>query len=239
MFEKPPTNTAVVVISGGMDSTVLLHHLRHKVENVFAISINYGQRHGKELECAKAQCAALNVPHVVVDLADAVLPLLQGSSLTSKDVDVPEGHYSAENMKATVVPNRNMLMLALAAAYGISKTKEGESFYLAYGAHAGDHDIYPDCRQQFTAALGQALALCDWKTPILYTPFVTKTKADIAKLGAEMAVDFSKTWTCYKGLDKACGKCGTCVERLEAFEVSGLVDPLEYEDREYWKTVTK
>lgn len=235
---QPPVNTAVCIISGGMDSTVLLHFLRHKHPRVFALSINYGQRHAKELECAKWQCEQLGVEHHIVDLADALNPLLQGSSLTSKDIAVPEGHYAADNMKATVVPNRNMIMLAIAAGYGISRTPDREGLYLAYGAHAGDHDIYPDCRQDFTAALGRALALCDWKTVMLYTPFVQKTKADIAKLGYDMGVDFAHTWTCYKGGEKACGRCGTCVERLEAFAKVGLEDPLEYEDREYWKTVT-
>lgn len=230
---------AVCIISGGMDSTVLLHHLRHKYKNVFAISINYGQRHAKELECAAWQCNELGVEHHIVDLAEALNPLLQGSSLTSKDIDVPEGHYAAENMKSTVVPNRNMIMLAIAAGYGLSRIKENDGIYLAYGAHAGDHDIYPDCRQSFTAALGQALALCDWKQVVLYTPFVPKTKADLVKLGHEMGVDFAHTWTCYKGGDQACGKCGTCVERLEAFAKAGIEDPIVYEDRSYWRTVTK
>lgn len=238
MFERQ-TNTAVCIISGGMDSTVLLHFLRHKYPRVFALSINYGQRHAKELECAAWQCKELGVEHQVVNLSEALNPLLQGSSLTSSDMEVPEGHYAADNMKATVVPNRNMIMLAIAAGYGISKTPDNENLYLAYGAHAGDHDIYPDCRQSFTAALGQALALCDWKSVLLYTPFIEKSKADIVKLGTEMGVDFSHTWTCYKGHDQACGRCGTCVERLEAFAKQGIEDPLTYEDRDYWKTVTK
>lgn len=234
-----PAKTAVCIISGGMDSTVLLHYLRHKVPNVIAVSINYGQRHKKELDCAAWQCEQLAVKHTVLDLSGVLSGLLPGSSLTDKSVDVPEGHYAADNMKSTVVPNRNMVMLALAASIGIAETPNGESLYLAYGAHAGDHDIYPDCRQEFTGALGKALALCDWKPVLLYTPFVTKTKAELVTLGTELGVDFSHTWTCYKGGEKACGRCGTCVERLEAFHIAGVVDPVLYEDDQFWKGTVK
>lgn len=231
---------AVCIISGGLDSTTLLHTLKNDAEQVFAISINYGQRHKKELDCAREQCALLGIEHQIVDLSTVLRPLLSGSSLTDDTIEVPEGHYAADNMKATVVPNRNMMMLAIAAAYGISKcNKDDEYLYLAYGAHAGDHDIYPDCRKEFTDNLAKALLLCDWTGVRLYTPFISKTKAQIVKIGLDLGVNFSKTWTCYKGGGVACGKCGTCVERLEAFAQNGVEDPIAYEDREYWKTVTQ
>lgn len=232
---------AICIISGGMDSTTLLHGIvKTNIEGnqVFALSINYGQRHVKEIECAAEQCKILGVPHKVID-ASVLLSLLGGSSLTDDSIEVPEGHYAAENMKATVVPNRNMILLALAAGYGISLAGEDDSVLLAYGAHAGDHEIYPDCRKDFVEAMKKALGLADWKQVNLYAPFLDLSKADIVSAGTALGVDFSKTWTCYVGKEKACGRCGTCVERLEAFDKAGEVDPLEYEDREYWKTVTK
>lgn len=239
MVKEP--NIAVCIISGGMDSTVLLHYLNSLgvYTKIHAVSFDYGQRHTRELVCAKEQAKMLGVDWTLFDMTRVVGEFQAGSALLKGGVDMPEGHYAANNMKATVVPNRNMMMLSIAAGYGISKCEEGETFNLAYGAHAGDHDIYPDCRLEFTERLKAALLLCDWKTPYLVTPFIDKTKADIVKIGLDLGVDFSRTWTCYKGGDLACGKCGTCVERLEAFAKNSVQDPLEYEDREYWKTVTK
>lgn len=230
---------AVCIISGGMDSTTLLHQLAKQPGRdfeLFALSINYGQRHVKELACAAIQCAELGVRHKIVD-ATVLLSLLGGSSLTDDSVAVPEGHYAADNMKATVVPNRNMILLALAAGFGISQCGDDDSVLLAYGAHAGDHEIYPDCRFDFVEAMAKVLALADWKKVELYAPFLKLAKTDIVTIGANLGVDFAQTWTCYKGGEIACGKCGTCVERLEAFNTAGRVDPLEYEDRDYWRDV--
>lgn len=214
----------VAIYSGGMDSTVLLYHLRARGYDVAALSVDYGQRHRKELESARSICASLGLPHEVADMR-GITHLLQGSSLTTAGLEVPEGHYAEESMKATVVPNRNMIMLSVAIGYAISL----RAGYVAYGAHAGDHTIYPDCRPEFAAAVNTAAMLADWHRVELLSPFVKMTKAEIARLGAELSVPFGMTWSCYKGGERHCGRCGTCVERAEAFSLAGVPDPTDYE----------
>jgi len=217
---------AVVVLSGGMDSTTLLWDVvkRGKYDEVLALSIDYGQRHCKELVCAEATCQKLGVSHKIVDMSIIGKELLSGSSLTS-DIDVPEGHYEEESMKATVVPNRNMVLLSLSMGYAISQ--KAEAVY--YGAHAGDHAIYPDCRKEFVEAMQVVAQLCDWSKLNLFAPYIDIDKGDIAIKGKELGTDFSLSWTCYNGREKACGKCSACVERLEAFVKAGIEDPIEYE----------
>jgi len=214
---------AVVILSGGMDSTTLLYDAKHDGYDVSAISFNYGQKHKKELNVATKTCSKLDINHKILDLS--VLNLLAPSALTREDWDVPEGHYADENMKQTVVPNRNMVMLALSTSYAISKKAK----YLFYGVHSGDHAIYPDCRPDFYKYMQDAIMRADWHEILLRAPYIMKDKGDIVIRGKEIGVDYSLTWTCYKGRDKACGKCGSCVERLEAFEKAGIEDPLEYE----------
>mgnify|MGYP001296771572 CR=1 FL=1 len=214
---------SLVVHSGGMDSTVLLYQLLQAGDEVKALSINYGQRHSRELEAARALCAELGVEHRVADLS-GLSDLLAGSALTSSDIEVPEGHYAEDNMKATVVPNRNMILLSVAAGWAISSKYDR----IAYAAHSGDHAIYPDCRNEFAEALDGAIRLADWHEVSLYRPFVDMTKADIVSLGAKLGVPFEKTWSCYKGQDLHCGRCGTCVERREAFYLAGVEDPTTY-----------
>lgn len=215
----------VTIYSGGMDSTVLLYHLIAEGYDVRAISIDYGQRHRKELESARTICGTIGLRNEVGDLR-GITHLLGGSSLTDTKIDVPEGHYAAENMKATVVPNRNMIMLSVAIGYAITL----QAPYVAYGAHAGDHIIYPDCRPEFASAINTAAMLADWHQVELLRPFVRMTEAEIAKRGAELGVPFELTWSCYKGGGVHCGRCGTCVERREAFVLAGLADPTEYEE---------
>lgn len=215
----------ILVHSGGMDSTVLLYHLLDAGVEVRALSIDYGQRHKKELVLAKSVCEKLGVEHRVADLT-ALTPFLAGSSLTSDDVEVPDGHYAEENMKVTVVPNRNMIFLSVATAWAIST----KSDTVCYAAHSGDHAIYPDCREEFTAGMDHVMQLADWHLVKLDRPFVAMTKADVAKRGAELGVPFEETWSCYKGLDLHCGRCGTCVERREAFHLAGVIDPTSYAD---------
>ncbi len=151
-------------------------------------------------------------------------PLLAGSSLTSADVQVPLGHYAEESMKATVVPNRNMIMLAIAAGWAISTKADG----VAYAAHGGDHAIYPDCRPEFADAVDAALRLADWHEMRLLRPFVSLTKAQLVAKGIELGVPFADTWSCYQGGDQHCGECGTCIERREAFHLAGVPDPTSY-----------
>ena len=184
----------VLIYSGGLDSTVLLYDLLAAGHSVRALSINYGQRHQKELQAASCICQQLGIEHRVADIS-GIAPLLKGSSLTDDTIDVPEGHYEAESMKATVVPNRNMIMLSIAAGWAISEKADTVS----YAAHSGDHAIYPDCREKFTDALDTAIQLADWHEVSLYRPFIGKSKADIVKLGSTLKVPFEKTWSCYKG----------------------------------------
>jgi 7-cyano-7-deazaguanine synthase len=215
----------VMIYSGGLDSTVLLYHLRSQDYDLIALSVDYGQRHRKELDSAHSICHTMGIPHEVADLR-GITHLLKGSSLTDSEIDVPDGHYAEESMKVTVVPNRNMIMLSVAIGYAISIGAK----FVAYGAHAGDHTIYPDCRPEFAAAIDTAALLADWHQVELLRPFIRLTKAEIAKLGAELNVPFELTWSCYKGGEHHCGSCGTCVERAEAFNLAGLQDPTEYED---------
>ena len=214
---------SIIVYSGGMDSTVLLYRLAKDGDELKALSINYGQRHSKEIEYAESICKNLGVEHRVANL-ESLSELLSGSALTSDDLEVPEGHYAEDNMKATVVPNRNMILLSVAAGWAISS----EFDRVAYAAHSGDHAVYPDCRNEFADALDATIRLADWREVSLYRPFVDCAKADLVKLGAELGVPFEKTWSCYKGLDLHCGRCGTCIERREAFHLAGIHDPTYY-----------
>lgn len=214
----------VAIFSGGLDSTVMLYQLKAQGDEVLALSIDYGQRHRRELEHARHIAAALGVRWHLADLS-AIRPLIAGSSQTSDDIAVPHGHYAAENMKQTVVPNRNMIMLAVAAGWAMNSHADR----VAYGAHSGDHTIYPDCRPEFAEAMARAIALADWHHVSLHCPFLHLDKAGIVRVGADLGVDFRATWSCYAGGNLHCGLCGTCVERREAFAQAGIVDPTEYE----------
>ena len=221
--ELTKKSRVVAVVSGGLDSTVLLYDLAERCAEVKALSVNYGQRHVKELEFAKSICARLKISHEIADLR-GISHLLAGSSLTSKDIAVPDGHYAEETMKATVVPNRNMILVAVGAAWAISNKYDA----VAFAAHAGDHAIYPDCREEFAQALDKAVSLADWHSVTVARPFVTISKADIVRRGQKLGVPFEATWSCYKGGAIHCGTCGTCVERREAFSLAGVTDPTEY-----------
>lgn len=211
------------IISGGMDSVTMLHHLKASGHDVCGISFNYGQRHKKELEYARSACESVGASWEVCDLSN-LTPLLARSALTNDEINVPHGHYAAESMKATVVPNRNMIMLAVATGYAITL----ECDAVAYGAHFGDHAIYPDCRKEFADALNEAIKLCDWQSLELIRPFVEIDKTEIARIGGRLGIDYSKTWSCYEGQDIHCGKCGTCIERREALRDAGVKDPTVY-----------
>lgn len=214
----------VLIFSGGMDSCTLLYKLLSEGWEVFPLGVNYGQRHKKELICAREMCEELQLSYQIADMS-GITHLINNSSQTSTDKPVPLGHYSEESMKLTVVPNRNMLMLAMAAGYAINIGADT----VAYGAHFGDAAQYPDCREEFTIALEGALQLCDW-TPIkLLRPFVNISKTDIAVMGNQLNVPFEKTWSCYQGQEVHCGACGTCVERREALYLAGVLDPTKYQ----------
>jgi len=217
---------AVLIYSGGMDSFTLLHHILASGlarSDIATLTFNYGQKHVKEVEYAKHVCAELGIEHKVVDIS-AINSLLGGSSLTD-DIAIPEGHYEADNMKSTVVPNRNMILLSLAIAYAVSL--EADTVY--YGAHSGDHAIYPDCRPEFVQKMDEVSRIANFQPVAISTPFVNMSKIDILARGMELGLDYTHTWTCYNGREKACGKCGACVERLEAFSSNQQVDPIPYE----------
>ncbi len=212
----------VLLWSGGLDSTTALFQLRAEGHEVKGLAINYGQRHRKELDVVRRLGKDLNLDYRIVDLSGA-RELFAGSSQTS-DIEVPEGHYQSESMKITVVPNRNMVMLSLATSWALSLGYGG----VGYAAHAGDHTIYPDCRPKFVASMKSAIHLCDWNKIELLTPFLKLTKSEIVKRAVQLNVPLEWTWSCYKGLEHHCGKCGTCVERKEAFQLAGVVDPTLY-----------
>ena len=213
----------VVIYSGGMDSFTVLNRAVKDGKEVYALSFNYGQRHVKELVCASNVCQQLNIHHKVIDIS-AINQLLAGSSLTD-DIDIPEGHYEAENMKSTIVPNRNMILLSLAVAYAVSV---GAS-QVYYGAHSGDHAIYPDCRPEFVKKMNDVCLIANYDAVEIFSPYLHVDKTAILADGLAMGLDYSNTWTCYNGREKACGKCGACQERLEAFRDNNAQDPLSYE----------
>lgn len=217
------TQKVVVIFSGGMDSFTVLNKAVREGYEVFALSFDYGQRHKKELDYAARVCAELRVHHKIVDIS-AINQLIGGSSLTS-DIEVPEGHYEQESMKQTVVPNRNMILLSMAVGYAVSL----EAGKVYYGAHSGDHAIYPDCRPEFVLKMNDVCAIANYEPVEIVCPYLDVSKIAILTDGLKMGLDYGKTWTCYNGREKACGKCGACQERLEAFELNNQIDPLEYE----------
>ncbi|MGX5914421.1 7-cyano-7-deazaguanine synthase QueC [Aliidiomarina sp. Khilg15.8] len=223
MAQNSVQEKVVVIYSGGMDSFTVLNRALEDGYQVFAVSFHYGQRHHRELDAAREVCAKLGVEHKVVDIR-SINTLLSGSSLTD-DIEVPEAEYATSNMTSTVVPNRNMILLSLAIGYAVS-IKASKVYY---GAHAGDHDIYPDCRPEFVAAMNDVSQIANYEAVSIHSPYLTQSKADILADGIRMGLDYSQTWTCYNGREKACGRCSACRERLAAFASLGLSDPIAYE----------
>ena len=224
--DTPIENRAIIILSGGIDSTTLLYDIINQGLDVYAVSFNYGQKHSKELDFAAQTCKKLHVPHKIIDISSITAAGIFGDSSLTSDIEIPEGHYEEDVMKSTVVPNRNMIMLSLALAYGISIRSEK----IYYGAHAGDHAIYPDCRPSFVQKMQEVARVSHYYPIEIEVPYLNINKIDIVKRGTELNVDYSLTWTCYKGKEKACGKCGSCVERLEAFRDNGQEDPIPYEN---------
>ena len=224
----------IVICSGGLDSVSLAHKIATEQELIALLSFDYGQRHRKELDFAAACAARLGVPHHIIDIT-TIGAHLTGSALTD-DVDVPDGHYAEETMRSTVVPNRNAIMLTI--AFGLAAAQQADA--VAIAVHGGDHFIYPDCRPGFIDSFHQmqAHALDGYASVALLAPYVTGTKADIVTDGHRHATPFRETWSCYKGGDRHCGRCGTCVERREAFHLAGVADPTDYEDPDFWLTAT-
>ncbi|MEY9946616.1 7-cyano-7-deazaguanine synthase QueC [Kitasatospora sp. GAS1066B] len=217
---------AVLAFSGGMDSSTLAGHYHQSGYELILLSFDYGQRHTRELASARAVAAHYAAEHHVVDLT-TVGALMPGSALTDPDVEVPDGHYEDETMRITVVPNRNAIMANIAAGIAAARVAE----LVALGIHAGDHTVYPDCRPSFVDALRVSVdsALEGLHVPRVEAPFLHLRKVDIALRAAELGVPLQLSWSCYRGGELHCGRCGTCTERREAFELAGLSDPTEYE----------
>ncbi len=213
-----------VLLSGGLDSTTALHWAKRHHEVVAAFSFDYGSNHAEqELACARWQAEALGIPYRELDLR-AVFCGMQSSLLSGAEA-IPTGEYAEENMKSTVVPFRNGIFLAVAAGMAESLGVEG----LVIAAHAGDHAIYPDCRADFMAAMGEAIRLGTYAGLCIIDPFIDKDKAQIAAAGAALGVNFAHTYSCYKGGERHCGLCATCRERKDAFRRANIPDPTHYE----------
>jgi 7-cyano-7-deazaguanine synthase len=219
---------AVAIVSGGMDSVTLAYLLNSDGYQLHLLSVDYGQRHKKEIDYARRCAERLGASFDVADVS-SVGRLLSGSALTD-DIEVPHGHYAAENMAVTVVPNRNAIMLSI--AYGVAVARKAA--LVACAMHAGDHYVYPDCRPQFVEAFDamQRQAVDGFGDPnlCLYAPFVNKTKAEIVEIGTSLNVPYEDTWSCYEGRELHCGLCGTCNERKEAFRLANVPDPTEYRE---------
>ena len=214
---------AVIVLSGGMDSVTLLHEFKDII--ALAVTFNYGSNHNKrEIEYAKLHCQRLGIKHIIIPL-DFMHTYFKSSLLEGADA-IPEGHYADSNMKSTVVPFRNGIMLAIAC--GIAESNKLTRVLIAN--HAGDHTIYPDCRQQFIDAMSAAMTYGTYEGVHIFAPYTNITKANIAQRGARIGINYAETYSCYKGGVNHCGKCGTCIERREALAEAGVTDTTTYDE---------
>lgn len=211
----------VVVLSGGLDSTTLLYHLIDEGHEVKALSINYQQKHSKELSFAKSICEELKIEHRLVEL-QGLSAVLNNNALTNSEIDIPTGEYKDGTIQVTTVPNRNMIFLAVAIGWAADLKYNG----VAFGAHAGEHTNYPDCKRPFAEAMNAVALVCDWNPIQVHAPFIDWNKGQIVKRGLELGVPFEKTWSCYNGKEAPCGECSTCVDRSTAFQLANICDPI-------------
>ena len=213
---------SAIIISGGMDSVTMLHEYRERI--ALGISFDYGANHNqKEIPFAKMHCEALGIRHITIPL-EFMTKYFKSSLLEGADA-IPEGHYADENMKSTVVSFRNGIMLSIAA--GIAESNGLD--YVMIANHFGDHAIYPDCRKEFIEAMNHAVSSGTYKNIQILAPYTDISKSEIARHGKKLGIDYSTTWSCYKGGEIHCGKCGTCVERKEALRDAGITDTTLYE----------
>jgi 7-cyano-7-deazaguanine synthase len=214
---------SLIVLSGGMDSVTMLYEYKERIS--LAVSFDYGSNHNKrEISYAKMNCEELGIKHLVIPLS-FIGQYFKSSLLEGADA-IPEGNYDDESMRSTVVPFRNGIMLSIAA--GIAESNGLKCVMIAN--HFGDHAIYPDCRKAFIDSMTEAIKNGTYEGISIFAPYTNITKTDIAKIGKKLGLDYSKTYSCYKGGEKHCGKCGTCVERKEAFREAGIIDPTIYEE---------
>lgn len=213
---------AILILSGGMDSTTLLHEYKDRI--AMAVTFDYGSNHNaREIKCARINCEMLDIPHIVIPL-QFMGQYFKSSLLAGADA-IPEGHYADDNMRSTVVPFRNGIMLSVACGLAESNGLR----FVMIANHGGDHAIYPDCRAPFIDAMSQAMRHGTYDGITIFAPYTNISKADIARRGKKLGVDYALTYSCYKGGEKHCGKCGTCVERKEALADAGIEDPTAYE----------
>lgn len=214
---------SVLILSGGMDSTTLLYDQRDRI--ALAISFDYGSNHNaREIPFAQLHCQRLGIKHIVIPL-DFMTKYFKSSLLEGSEA-IPEGHYADENMKSTVVPFRNAIMLSIAV--GIAESHQLKNVMMAN--HGGDHTIYPDCTPSFVDAFDRAAQAGTFVNVHLLCPYTQLTKGQIAARGQQLGINYAETWSCYKGGEKHCGRCGTCVERKEALAEAGIEDTTEYEE---------
>ena len=213
---------SVIIVSGGMDSITLLYD--HKDEIALGISFDYGSNHNaREIPFAKMHCERLGIKHITINL-DFMHQYFKSSLLDGAEA-IPEGHYADDNMKSTVVPFHNGIMLSI--AIGIAESNNLDQVFIAN--HGGDHTIYPDCRPEFINAIDAAATAGTYNNVKVVAPYTKITKSDIARIGKKLGIDYTETWSCYKGGEVHCGKCGTCVERKEALAEAGIEDKTIYE----------
>lgn len=216
-----PVKDTIIVVSGGVDSITMLYEYKERI--ALGVSFDYGSNHNaKEIPLAKMHCERLGIRHITISL-DFMSRYFESSLLQGADA-IPEGNYDDENMRSTVVPFRNGIMLSIAA--GLAESNDLP--YVMLANHAGDHTIYPDCRPEFIDAMSEAIANGTYNRARILAPYTNITKADIAARGKKLGIDYSETWSCYKGGEIHCGKCGTCRERIEAFEKAGIKDNTKY-----------
>ncbi len=213
----------IIVVSGGMDSITMLYEFRDRI--AMGVSFNYGSNHNqREIHFAELHCKRLGIPHITIDL-DFMSKYFKSSLLEGADA-IPEGNYNDSNMQSTVVPFRNGIMVSIAV--GLAESNHLK--YVMMANHGGDHAIYPDCRPEFVENMSAAAKAGTYEDVEIWAPYTNITKADIARHGKDLGIDYSETWSCYKGGEKHCGKCGTCTERIEALREAGINDTTEYEE---------
>lgn len=213
---------SIIILSGGMDSVTMLHEYKERI--AVAVTFDYGSNHNaREIECAKYQCASIGIKHIVIPLA--FMGEYFKSSLLSGADDIPEGDYNDENMRSTVVPFRNGIMLAVACGLAESYSLK----HVMIANHSGDHAIYPDCRDRFIKAMSKATEEGTYDGITILAPYTSLTKGEIALHGKALGINYAHTYSCYKGREKHCGRCGTCTERKEALAYAGIDDPTIYE----------
>lgn len=216
------TSNALIVLSGGLDSTTLLYEYSEKI--ALAVTFDYGSKHNaSEIPCAREHCQRLGIPHLIIPLE--FMGKYFRSDLLMNGGAIPKGAYDEENMKATVVPFRNGIMLSIAA--GLAESRNLQSVLIAN--HFGDHAIYPDCRADFIRPMEKAITAGTTNGVTLVAPYTNLRKDEIVAIGAKLGIDYASTWSCYEGGSIQCGTCGTCQERREAFERAGLIDPTTYQ----------